>query len=674
MRRMTIPSMLLVLFAAIPAVAATPGAGLFPPADMDTTCAPCRDFDQFANGGWKSRMTIPPAYASYGSFQMLADRNQAELDRILKAAAADKAAKAGSDTWRLGTYYSACMDSAAAEQAGAAPLQPVTSGIDAMKSTSDLAAQVAWLHQHSVRALFGMFPRQDPGNSDAIIVNIGQGGIGLPDRDYYFKTDSASVALRAAYVDHISRMLQLAGTSAAEAQSGAQRILALETALAKVSMTNVQRRDPRSQYHKLPMDSLVAMAPGFGWKTYFGQRGLGGTDTLNIATLPFFRSLSEIIAATPIADWKVYLRWCAIDDAAPTLSQSFVDEDFRFTKNLSGAKEQTPRWKRCLRATDGDLGDILGRVYVAQKFPSDARDRALKMVKNLEAALGDRIAALDWMSPVTKHAAKVKLDAFSEKIGYPVTWRDYAGIELSHSWYANRASIRAYEVKRNLAKIGKPVDRGEWGMSTPTVNAFYSPQLNSINFPAGILQPPFYDPAWDDAVNYGGIGAVIGHEMTHGFDDQGRQFDPKGNLRDWWTKDDADAYKVRSNKVAEQFNGYTVLDTLHVNGRLTLGENTADLGGLAVAYAAMEKAYEGKPRTRIDGYTPEQRFFLSYARIWRSIYRPEAERLQVLTNPHSPAHWRVNGPLSNLDEFARAFGCKDGDAMVRKQDERARLW
>ena len=674
MRRIPFASLTLLLLAAAPALAATPGAGVLLRADMDTTCAPCRDFDQFANGGWYARTTIPGAYSSYGSFQTLADHNQAELDRILKAATMDKTAKPGSDTWRLGTYYSACMDSDAAEKSGATPLQPVTSGVDGMKSTQDLAEQVAWLHQHAVRAMFGMFPRQDLANSDAIIVNVGQGGIGLPDRDYYFKTDSASAALRREYTGHIARLFQLLGSNAGDAQQSADKILALETKLAQVSMTNVQRRDPRATYHKLPFDSLSAMAPGFAWSTYFAKRGMTKPDSLNISTLTFFRSLSGIIATTPLEDWKAYLRWCAVDDASPTLSQAFVDEDFRFSKNLSGAKEQQPRWKRCLRATDGDLGDILGRVYVNQKFGPEARERAVKMVHNLEAALGERIAALDWMSPVTKAAARRKLDAFSEKIGYPITWRDYAGIQLGASWYANRANIRDYEVKRNLAKIGKPVDRGEWAMTTPTVNAFYSPQLNSINFPAGILQPPFYDPSWDDAVNYGGIGAVIGHEMTHGFDDQGRQFDPKGNLRDWWTADDAAAYKVRSNKVAEQFNGYTVLDTLHVNGRLTLGENTADLGGLAVAYAAMEKAYESKPRTKIDGLTPEQRFFLSYARIWRTLARPEAERTQVLTNPHAPHHWRVNGPLSNLDEFASAFGCKDGDGMVRKQEDRARLW
>jgi len=333
-----------------------------------------------------------------------------------------------------------------------------------------------------------------------------------------------------------------------------------------------------------------------------------------------------------------------------------------------------PRWQRCLRYTDANLGDLLGKAYVAKYFPPAARQRAVDVVHHLEAALGDRIAALDWMGPETRKQAAVKLKAFEERIGYPDKWRDYAGLELGHSLYANRLSAARVEVKRNLDKLGKPVDRGEWAMSAPTVNAFYNASLNSINFPAGILQAPFYDPSWDDAMNYGGIGAVIGHELTHGFDDQGSQFDAEGNLRDWWTAADATNYKERAGRVADQFSSYTVLDTLHLNGRLTLGENIADLGGLAVAYAAFQKATAGKPRKTVDGYTPEQRFFLSYAQVWRSLQRDEALRTQVQTNPHSPAVWRVNGPLSNLSEFAKAFGCKDGDAMVRPDDKRARIW
>jgi putative endopeptidase len=377
----------------------------------------------------------------------------------------------------------------------------------------------------------------------------------------------------------------------------------------------------------------------------------------------------------PLDTWKSYLRWNVVNDAAGMLSGAFAEEDFRFQQVLSGAETQLPRWKRCLRWQDRDLGDMLGKAYVREKFPPAARDRALAMVKDLEGALGDRIQSLEWMGDATRARALDKLHAFEEKIGYPNTWRDYAGVSIARSGLvANHYACVQYEAKRNLGKIGKPVDRGEWFMTPPTVNAFYSSSLNSINFPAGILQPPFFDPSWDDALNYGGIGAVIGHEMTHGFDDRGRQFDAKGNLQDWWTADDAARYKERSDKVAQQFSSYTVLDTLHLNGRLTLGENTADLGGVAVAYHALEKALARKPAGPIDGFTPQQRFFLSYARIWASKQRPAALRTQVQTNPHSPAMWRVNGPLSNLPEFRQAFSCKDGDPMVRPADVQARIW
>jgi len=381
-----------------------------------------------------------------------------------------------------------------------------------------------------------------------------------------------------------------------------------------------------------------------------------------------------LIVSTPIEDWQAYLRWNALDDAAPNLTQAFAEEAFSFERRLTGAKVMLPRWQRCLRWTDADLGDLLGKAYVAKYFPPAARQRAVDMVHNLEAALGDRIAALDWMSPETRAQAAIKLKAFEERIGYPDKWRDYAGLELGHSLYANRLSAARVEVKRNIDKLGKPVDRGEWFMTAPTVNAFYNASLNSINFPAGILQPPFYDASWDDAMNYGGIGAVIGHEMTHGFDDRGRLFDSQGNLRDWWTGADAANYKEKAGRVADQFSSYTVLDTLHLNGKLTLGENIADLGGLAVSYVAFQKAMAGKPRKLVDGYTPEQRFFLSYAQVWRSVQRDEALRTQVQTNPHSPALWRVNGPLSNLSEFQKAFGCKAGDPMVRPDDKQARIW
>jgi len=644
-------------------------------ADMDTTCAPCRDFNRYANGGWIDRTTIPAAYPVWGSFSALAEKNQAVLRSILDRALADTKARAGSDTARLGAYWCACLDSAAADRDAAKPIAAALEQTAQLASTAALAGQVAALHDRGVGALFFFRSAQDPKHSDWQIANVGQGGIGLPDRDYYLRTDSASVTTRARYVDHIAKTFVLLGDEAQAARTAAEAILALETSLAKASMTNVQRRDPNATYHKMPVDSLKRMCPAFDWSAYLGARGISALDSVNVTQPDFVRALDGLITSVPLDTWKSYMRWNVANDAAPMLSGAFADEDFRFQQVLSGAEVQLPRWKRCLRWTDRDLGDMLGKAYVREKFPPAARERALAMVKDLEAALGDRIQSLEWMGPETRARALEKLQAFEEKIGYPNTWRDYAGVPVARAGLiANHYACAQWEAKRNIDKIGKPVDRGEWFMTPPTVNAFYSSSLNSINFPAGILQPPFFDPAWDDAVNYGGIGAVIGHEMTHGFDDRGRQFDAKGNLQDWWTTEDAARYKERSDKVAQQFSSYTVLDTLHLNGRLTLGENTADLGGVAVAYHALEKALARKPAGAIGGFTPQQRFFLSYGRIWASKQRPAALRTMVQTNPHSPAMWRVNGPLSNLPEFRQAFGCKEGDAMVRPADAQARIW
>ena len=653
--------------------AARASDSFFPAENRDTTCAPCRDFDQFANGGWRSRFVMPAAYSRYGAFTEVADRNQQVLLGIVTRAAAAKS-RPGSDDAKLGDYWSSCMDSTAAEQAGLAPVLPLLSSVDRMTSTADLGRQVAWFHAHGIATLFGFFGNQDAKHSERVIAHAGQGGLGLPDRDYYTKQDSASRALRTEYVAHMARTFVLAGEDDALAAKHADDVMALETALANASMTNVQRRDPNATYHVMPADSLVLLAPKFGWKDYFAGR-MKNPDVVNVTQPAFFRAVNALVANVPLDTWKAYLRWDALSDAAPTLTQAFGDEGFRFEKLLTGAKEQQPRWKRCLAGIDRDLGDMLGKAYVTEAFPPKARARALDMVHHLEAALGDKIATLTWMSEDTRKAAAGKLVAFDEKIGYPDKWRDYSTVTIARGpQFTNRLAARAAEGARNMGRIGKPVQRGEWRMTPPTVNAFYSSQLNSINFPAGILQPPFFYADADDPVNYGAIGAVIGHEMSHGFDDRGRQFDAQGNLRDWWTASDAEAYKAQAQRVVEQFDSYTVNDTLHVNGKLTLGENIADLGGLAVAYAAMQKAQAGKPRRFIDGFTPEQRFFLSFARIWRAMDRPEGLRTRVLTDSHSPAHWRVNGPLSNLKEFHDAWGCRDGDGMVRAAEQRARIW
>jgi putative endopeptidase len=673
-RRPLVAPLALVLLVALATTAGAAGEPNWNRADMDTTCSPCRDFYRFAEGHWLTTTPMPAGYTEYDGFQELADRNEAVMHEILEHdATIAAAAKPGSDERRLGDYYGSCMDSVAADKAGLAPMQPYLAAIDAMGSPTDVAGQLGWMHASGLRGGFGFAPGPDPRRSDLTIANVAQGGLGMPERDYYLKQDSTSQALRAEYLAHIERLFRMIGRP--DPRSEAQRVVSLEHQFAEASMTRAQRRDPHAVYHKVPLDTLQSWTPEFPWKAYFQKRQMRAPDSVNVLQPDFFRAFSRRCKDTPIADWQAYLRWMLMRDSSPLLSKEYVDEDFSWRRRLTGATEMLPRWKRCIAATDGDLGDLLGREFVLRQFSPEAKQRALTMVKQLEEMLGERIAALSWMSDTTQHAAKVKLDAFAEKIGYPDTWKDYKGVEIVRtSWLANRLACDRWDVARLVKKIGGPVDKGEWSMTAPTVNAFYAPPFNSINFPAGILQPPFYDPQWDDALNYGAIGAVIGHEMTHGFDDRGRQFDAQGNLRDWWTGADANRYKERADRVADQFTGYAVLDTVHLNGRATLGENIADLGGLAVAYAAFEKATAGQPRVQRDGLWPEQRFFLAWARVWRTLQKPEDLRTQVETDPHSPAMWRVNGPLSNLDEFAKAFGCHDGDPMVRNAEQRARIW
>jgi putative endopeptidase len=498
--------------------------------------------------------------------------------------------------------------------------------------------------------------------------------LGLPDRDFYTRTDSSSAATRATYVQVTANLLRLSGEDAPSAKQHADDVMALETLLAQASMTNVQRRDPKATYHKMPWDSLAALAPAFGWDDYLVKRNVRPA-VVNVTQPDFVHTLNVLLTRTPIGTWKEYLKARILHDASSVLSSDYVKEWFTLRQALTGAKEMLPRWKRCIGETDQALGEILGQEYVKQAFTPADKARMDVMVKNLRAALGERIHAATWMGDSTRQAAATKLAAFAQKIGYPDQWKDYSSVEIRPGQhYPNLLETRAFEHARTMAKIGKPVDRGEWTMTPPTVNAYYSSSLNSINFPAGILQPPFFDPKADDATNYGAIGAVIGHEMGHGFDDRGRQFDPQGNLRDWWTTSDVENYKVQADRVRAQFDGYTVIDTLHVNGSLTLGENLADLGGLNVAYAAMEKAYANESRKPVDGFTPEQRFFLGWARVWRNLQTNEDLRTQVQTDPHAPAKWRINGPLSNMPEFKAAWGCKDGDALVRPEASRAKIW
>ena len=646
------------------------------PANLDRSVSACTDFYQFANGGWIKTHPVPPAYSVWGSFTELQENNQGNLLTILRNAAASGNPQASADLRKLGTYYSSCMDSAAAERAGYQPVEPELRRVAAISNRGQLEGEIARLHARGVPALFGFGAQQDAKNSTEVIAGIRQGGLSLPDRDYYLNQDKRYADIRAKYTDHVARMFQLLGESQAQATADAQRVLSIETALARPAKTRVELRDPNANYHKMTAAELAQLAPGFNWPRFFTGEGRADISTINVQNPVFLKAADSLLASVPLDDWKAYLRWKIIDAAAPALSSAFVNEDFRFGSTLTGAKEQLPRDKRCARATDAGLRDALGQAYVSQYFTPTAKQRALEMVRNLESVFHDRLQTLGWMSDTTKVQATGKLAAFANKIGYPDKWRDYSTLTIKPGpFLENQLAVREYERRRELARIGRPLDRTEWGMTPPTVNAYYNPSMNEIVFPAGILQPPFFDPKADDAVNYGGMGAVIGHEMTHGFDDQGSQFDAQGNLRNWWGASDLEKFKRGTGLVASQFDSYTVLDSVHVNGKLTLGENLADLGGLSVAYAALEKALAEKGRPPlIDGFTPEQRFFLAWAQIWRQNITPEAARVRINTDPHSPGVWRTNGPLSNMPQFAAAFGCKPGDPMVRPDSVRPVIW
>ncbi|HEX9129035.1 MAG TPA: M13 family metallopeptidase [Gemmatimonadaceae bacterium] len=646
------------------------------PANLDRSVSACTDFYQFANGGWVKTHPVPPAYSVWGSFAELSENNQSNVLTILRNSAASGNPQASADLRKLATYYTSCMDSAAAEKAGAQPISPELGRVAAIGSRSQLESEIARLHSMGVPSVFGFGAQQDAKNSTSVIAGIRQGGLSLPDRDYYLNTEKRYADIRANYTDHVARMFQLVGETASDASADAQRVLAIETALARPAKTRVELRDPNANYHKMTTAELAQLAPGFSWPAYFTGEGRADITTINVQNPVFLKAVDSLLTSVPLTDWKAYLRWKIIDAAAPSLSSAFVNEDFRFGSTLTGTKEQLPRDKRCGRATDAGLRDALGQAYVAQYFTPTAKQRALDMVRNLESVFHDRLRTLGWMSDTTKAQAATKLAAFTNKIGYPDKWRDYSTLTIKPGPFLNnQLAVREYERHRELARIGQPLDRTEWGMTPPTVNAYYNPSMNEIVFPAGIMQPPFFDPKADDAVNYGGMGAVIGHEMTHGFDDQGAQFDAQGNLRNWWSASDLEKFKRGTGLVASQFDSYTVLDSVHVNGKLTLGENLADLGGLSISYAALEKALAAKGRPPlIDGFTPEQRFFLAWAQIWRQNINPEALRVRINTDPHSPGQWRTNGPLSNMPQFAAAFGCKSGDAMVRPDSVRPVIW
>jgi putative endopeptidase len=651
----------------------------FDRANLDTTVKACQDFYQFANGGWLSRATIPGDYSSYGAFDQLFDSNQALLRTILDSSVVRVKSgqyKPGTGEWKVGTFYTTCMDTAAIERLGAAPLKPGLDRIAAINSVASLTRALGELEKTYGLAPISEGSSQDSKDAANTIAGLYQGGLSLPNAEYYTKTDTASVNMRAKFTASVARMFQLLGDSPEKSRAEANTVLAMETQLAKGSRTPIQLRDVVNNYHGMTLKQVDSLTPHFSWAQFYTALGSPIPNKIDVGQPEFFQNFDRMLISVPIADWKTLLRWRLVKQSAPLLSTPFVKENFEFNKLFTGATEISPRWKRCVNATDNYLGELLGQEFVARKFTPAAKARAVTIVDNLVRELRSRIEGLSWMGPETKQQALVKLDAFNRKIGYPDKWRDYSRLEIRPTgYYANVLAGQQWASARDWAKINKPTDRTEWGMTPPTVNAYENPLLNEIVFPAGILQPPFYDPKADDALNYGAMGAVIGHEMSHAFDDQGRQYDKAGNMRDWWTKEDAGRYDTEAQKIVTQFDAYTVLDTAtHVQGKLTLGENIGDFGGLTVAYAAMKRALAAHPQPVIDGFTPEQRFFLGWAQVWRELDRPEFLRFLVASNPHPPAKWRVNGPLSNMPEFQAAFGCREGDPMVRATQLRARIW
>ena len=673
-RSLVSASLLLGLSLAAPSYAQSAAHGV-DLAGIDTRTSPCTDFYQYANGKWLATHPIPADRSSVGGFSALYDRNQIVLHRIVDGVVTGPPAPAGSVKRKIADFYGSGINAGQIERDGAAPLAPEFARIAAITDTPALEAEIAHLHRIGIDAAFDFGVGADDKNSLQNIAQIDQGGLGLPDRDYYTQTDPKSLALRTTYASHVAKMLQLLGDAPAVSAAEAQTVLTLETRLAAVSMTRVERRDPNAIYNKMTLTQLDTLSPGVSYKPYLAALGVSDPGPMIVGQPKFFAALGGLLQTVPIADWKTYLRWHLINDTAAYLSEKFVAENFAFKSTvLSGVAENQPRWKRVLRETDSALGEALGQLYVQEAFPPAAKARALALVQNLKSVLRDRLVSLDWIGEDTRQAALVKLDKMRIKIGYPDHFRDYAKLEVSSpSYVVNVLAANAFDFNRDFAKLGHPVDRTEWHMTPPTVNAYYSPSGNEIVFPAGILQPPFFDANADDASNYGGIGAVIGHEMTHGFDDRGRQFDGDGNLKDWWTASDKKTFQSRADVIAAQFDRFVAVGDTHVSGHLTLGEDIADLGGLKIAYLALEKSLAGKPKPKlIGGFTPEQRFFLSYAQIWRQNERPEALRLGLQTDPHAPNKFRVLGPLANLPEFAAAFPCPATE--TRTAAARVSIW
>jgi putative endopeptidase len=643
------------------------------PANLDTSVKPGDNFYLYANGNWLKNNPVPASKTRWGAFDELREKSSMALRQLLEDAA--KQTGKGRMYQLVGDYYTSGMDSLGVEKKG---YQPIREDLDRLANVKDLNGALDEMVRHrrqGTSMLFAFYVGQDDKNPNKYMPHLFQGGTTLPDRDYYLQNNPRFEKVRQAYGEHLKKMFTLIGETPEQATADAQTVLKLETALAKAQLPRVDLRDPYKTYNKFTVGEFSKTTPKLNWASLLTKMGAKGQDTLIVATPAFFRSADSLLAATPIEQVRTYLRWHLLHEAAPYLSHAFVQENFKLQQTLTGQKELTPRWQRVSTLIDEQLGEQLGQLYVATYFKPVAKQRMVKLVDNLQTSFESHINGLDWMSPDTKKKAQVKLKAFKRKIGYPEKWKTYEGVTIrKDDFYGNLKQGGQWAYQDMVGRLGKPVDKMEWGMTPPTVNAYYNPVNNEIAFPAGILQFPFFDADADDAVNYGGIGAVIGHEITHGFDDQGRQYDADGSLRDWWTKSDADAFKQRADKVVAQYTNYKVLDTLAVNGQLTLGENLADLGGLAIAYDAFKLTPQGKSAEKIDGFTPDQRFFLSWAQVWRANIMPERQAQLILVDPHSPGMYRCNGPVSNLDAFYKAFNVQPGDKMYKPEAERIKVW
>jgi putative endopeptidase len=644
-------------------------------ANIDKSVDPCVDFYQYACGNWIKNNPSPPDHADWVSFEEVYEHNLGVLHQILEKASANDP-KRSPVMQKIGDFYASCMDEKMVNDKGYQPLQPELRRISQLKDKNAMMELMAREALVGPNPVFGFYSSPDLHNASMTIAVIDQSGLTLPDRDYYLKDDASTLEIRKAFTGYATNLFTMIGQRTEKAAENADTVLKIETELAKASMDRTLRRDPKNRDHKMAVSEIEGTAPNFHLDRYFAATGAPAFKELNVGNPDFFKAVNAVIDSTPLESWKVYMTWRVLHGAAPWLSDNFVQENFKFRQKLSGQKELPVRWKRCVDETDNQLGEALGQPYVDETFGVEGKQRMLKMVDALERALRSDISSLPWMTEETKKQALVKLQAIRNKIGYPDKWRDYSKLNIVHGdLMGNVERASGFESDRQLQKIGKPVDKLEWGMTPPTVNAYYSGSRNEIVFPAGILQPPFFDRSMDDAINMGGIGLVIGHELTHGFDDQGRKFDPQGNLRDWWTQQDAQEFEKRATCVADEYSSFTATGDVKLNGRLTLGENTADNGGARIALMALHDLMAQSnqdPDKKIDGYTPDQRFFLGFGRVWCENITPELLRLSVRTDPHSPGRWRVNGVIQNMPEFQKAFGCKPGQPMVR--DNACRVW